>query len=358
MSNATPMSISAAPNELELDAAARRAQPATDARAPFSQPLAPRGAASKPRVMPGVVATLWHADGLDEAWNPAVEELLSIARPQVVQLHSAPRGHQRYVRAVANAVRRSLPGVRLWLGVACDGWLWEWARGSCTRGSAQRHLTECARLAHELGAEAICWDGEAAYREHPSRGRELARAVLEETSAEHPALAQVFTSYDHPHYHPDPWRSWCYPGSPVTAALPQVYAAPGGIDVIAHRGAFPRREKTAFASWQAVVCSAWVGGDVASDAGVVDRALDWYPYLQGHSVPAIDAIPFALRHALTSWWALPSRLDREGRTALIAACVLRRLGYVGAHAVARFQSNARLAVDGVCGPKTLAALGL
>lgn len=313
---------------------------------------------SKPQLPSGVVLALWHGDGLDDAWTPAVESLLAAARPQVVQLHSAPRGHERYTRSVAAAVRRALPGVRLWLGVGADGWLWEWARGLCSRKTALDRLSGCADLAAELDAECVKWNGELAYKQHVERGRDLARATLEYVAGRHPQLAQGFTSYDHVHYHPAPWRAWCYPGSPVSAAFPQVYAAPGGEEAMAHRGALPARERAALSSWATAVRNGWVGADAPEGAPGDDNDLDWAPYIQAHSVQASDSIAFALRYPLTSWWAAPSRMDAQGRSAFLAVCAMRRLGFSGADAVQRFQRSAGLVADGIAGPKTLAALGL
>lgn len=314
-----------------------------------------RAGPAKPQLRPGVVLTLWHGDGLDDATDAATLDLLAQARPDVVQLHAAPKGLTAHARAAALKVRGALPGVRRWLGVGCDGWLWEWAQGRCSRQAAVDRLTGAADLAAELGAEAVCWNGEAAYKEHVAQGAELARVVLERTASVHPPLAQAFTSYDHPHYHPDPWRSWCYPGSPVTAALPQVYAAPGG-DVLPYRGALPARERTAMASWQTAVRKGWVGPDVHAGAPGDEADLDWYPYVQAHSVLSRDTIPLALRYSLTSWWAAPTRLDAEGRLALLVVCELRRQGYTGPDAVQQYQREHGLASDGVVGPLTLAKL--
>lgn len=313
---------------------------------------------SKLQLLSGVAITLWHGDGLDDAWTPAVESMLSVARPQVVQLHSAPRGHERYTRSVAGAVRRSLPGARTWLGVGCDGWLWEWARGLCSRKAALDRLTGCADLAAALGAESICWNGELAYKEHVDRGKDLARGVLEYTASHHPQLAQTFTSYDHVHYHPAPWRAFCYPGSPVTAAFPQVYAAPGGEEAMAHRGALPAREKAALSSYAVAIKNGWVEADAPAGTAADESDIDWMPYIQAHSVQASDSIAFALRYETTAWWAAPSRMDADGRRAFLATCALRRLGFTGPDAVQRFQRGVGLKVDGIAGPKTLQALGL
>jgi len=310
----------------------------------------------KPQLRPGTVVTLWHGDGLDDACSPSALALLTEARPEVVQLHAAPRGHGRHTSRVAARVRAAIPGVGLWLGVGCDGWLWEWARGQCSRAVAMGRLTDCADLAVSIGAECVVWNGEAAYKEHATRGADLARGVLESVAGHHPQLAQAFTSYDHPHYHPQPWRSWCYPGSPVTLVAPQVYAAPGGDEAMAHRGALPARERTALASWATAVRKGWVEGDAPAGTPEDASDMDWTPYIQAHSVRASDSIAFALRYPLTSWWALPSRADAEGRAALLAVCKLRRLGFDGPDAVRRYQAGAGLVADGIAGPKTLDAL--
>jgi len=57
-------------------------------------------------------------------------------------------------------------------------------------------------------------------------------------------------------------------------------------------------------------------------------------------------------------WALPTRCDDAGLRALEALLTARRLHGRSAGAIRRAQAAHGLAVDGVCGPATLAALGL
>jgi len=179
---------------------------------------------------------------------------------------------------------------------------------------------------------------------------EVIRAALGEVQSRWPALAQWHTSYDHPTYHSTyPWRAWLGEGSPVEVSLPQVYAAPAG-GLMAHRGALPRREAAALASWAVAIRKGWIAPDDPSTP--VREGVAWRPYYQLHHVTALDTIASALAHPLACFWALRSRSDDEGRLALRVLCGLWRRGLWNVRAV---QRAAGVRDDGVYGPVTHAA---
>lgn len=305
---------------------------------------------------PALALTLWDSNGPRQALaGHGTRELLMRAQPDVVQIHAGPTGLAQDAPYVATAVRQVCPRARVWLGVGCDGWLRGWHRGAVARNVVVEKLAGCADLAVVIGAEAVVWNAESEWKIHPDASGDLARELILAVRDRHPLLAQGHTANDHPTFHSDyPWRAWLGPGSPITFALPQVYAAPDG-GVQAHRGALERREVTALSSWATAVKHQWARPDVEPD---IDDDLDWYPYLQLHQVPTIDTVTVAMERPVAAFWAAPSRMDDAGRLAVLACCELRRRGYIGRGAVSVFQSEMHLVVDGKCGPLTLAALGV
>lgn len=296
----------------------------------------------------GVAVTVWDAGGLLRALTPECRALLTVAQPAIVQLHSAPVGMVRDVAKAAEIVRELVPGVEIWAGIGCDGWL----DGKRPPRATADKLLGGASAAIKAGARVIVWNAEGAYKARAADGAVVARTVTSELATMHPEVQQAHTAYDHPGYHSSyPWEAWIGPKSPVTLALPQVYAAPGGEGVLAHRGALPAREKRALASWAAAVRAGWIKPDIEPD---VPHDLDWRPYVQLHSVRCADTVALADRYDLVALWAAPTRMDDDGRRALLAICELRRRGMT----VRAFQQSAGLDVDGACGPETLASLGI
>lgn len=318
-----------------------------DTAPPPSNPLAP-----------GLALTVWSSDGVVRAWTGA-RELLARVQPEIVQLHSWPQGAG--CRQVAREVRVALPRARLWIGAGIDGVARQVRAGRWSVSRGARELAAIARAARDLGAEVLVLDPEAAWKAPPGTPVDvqieaLVTAGLAGIVAAAPGLVIGHTAYDHPTYHSDyPWRAWLGRGSPVALALPQVYAAPAG-DYCAHRGALPRREARALRSWAAAVRAGWITADDPSTP--VREGVLWRPYYQGHHVTCADTVASAVEHPLACLWAVPTRVDAEGRLALLALCELWRRGFWGAGGVQRFQASAGLVADGVCGPKTCAALGV
>lgn len=302
----------------------------------------------------GAVPTLWHSDGIGAAWDLS-DDLLIAAKPRAVQLHTWEPRH------IAPVVQRALPGVTLLVGVGVDGIARDVAKGSRPVSWGVARMIELARRASECGAVAIVWNAEAGWKRAPSdpertRIEQLVAEGLAAVARDYPGLAQWHTSYDHPGYHSTyPWRAWLGPASPVVVSLPQVYAAPGGA-LAASRGALPRREAKALASWAAAVRAGWIRPDAPEGTAEDARDVDWRPYYQLHHVALADTVSSALAHPLACLWALPTRADADGRRALLALCALDRLGYWRASGVADYQRDAGLTPDGIYGPRTGAHL--
>lgn len=307
-------------------------------------------------IAPAVALTLWHAGGLRPALSGA-RELLAQAQPDVVQIHAGPTMLAQDARYVATAVRLIVPRARIWIGVGCDGWLRGYHAGEHGRPRAIEKILSAADLASSMDAEAVVWNAESFWKTHPDDSAEIAAEIVRVCAIRYPGLAQGHTAYDHPTYHSTyPWRAWLGPDSPVSFALPQVYAAPGGGDhVQAHRGALAKREAASLRSWQVAVRKGWIRPDVTPDTA---DDLDWYPYVQAHSVPAVDTVRLAMAHPVVAFWAAPSRIDAEGRLAVLTTCALRRLGHHGVDGIKEFQRAHSLKDDGVAGPLTRAALGV
>jgi hypothetical protein len=307
-----------------------------------------------PGDLSGPIPTLWASDGPRVALDGA-RELLAACRPPAVQVHTWRPD------LVVPDLRRLLGDVPLVVGCGVDGIARTVALGQWSVERGTREFLALARRACDAGALAVCWNAEAAWKRLPSslegaRLWALIPGMLAQVRERYPRLRQWHTSYDHPSYHATyPWRAWLGPGSPIEVSLPQVYAAPGG-GLMAHRGALPAREARALSSWRAAIRAGWIAPDDPATAAL--EGVRWRPYLQCHHVPTADTVAVAVAHPLAALWAVPTRCDDAGRLALRALCELWRRGYWGADAVQRFQAAAGLRPDGVCGPRTLAALGL
>lgn len=301
----------------------------------------------------GPIVTFWGGDGA-EAEVRASADLLRAAQPRTVQLHTWTPG------PAASLVRQIVPGVRIVCGFGVDGI----ARGAVAEGKAApavRTFVQLAERAHAIGADAVVWNAEAAWKRPPTSAEAqtldaVIRSGTATVAATFPTLEQHHTAYDHPSYHSTyRWRAWLGEGSPIVASWPQVYAAPGD-GLMAHRGALPRREARALSSWASAIRAGWIAPDDPETP--VREGVQWRPYLQLHHVPAADTIAAALRYEGAMLWALRSRSDDDGRRAVAALCALDALGFWRPGGVEAFQRDRGLKVDGVAGPATLAALGV
>lgn len=289
-------------------------------------------------VAPGEFLTLWHSQGLPRAVTEALP-LLQRIQPAGVQLHAGPQGLAAHAAREAERVRRAVPGVRLWVGVAWDGWVDDVADGAAVPRIVERVYLPAARAARALGAELFVINSEAAGKVHPGAARRLGVEAIDRIRAECPGLLLGHTAYDHPHYHPEernggaridaddegyPWSAYlgapelaeAVPGlllpksGPVDLELPQVYAAPAkdpktGKQPMAGPGALRLRAKGSAASFARAVALGWI-----------DPRVPVRPYVQAHHVRAEDTAGAVAAAGLAAVWAAPSRIDDEGRAAL------------------------------------------
>jgi len=285
----------------------------------------------RPIPAPGLVVTVWGADGITRALDGAMEALRAIG-PDVVQLHTQPDATDA---AVIARVRAEIPGVRVWIGAPAD----TLAR---TPATAAKRARAWAAQARELGAEALILNGEAAWK---GARAVIARDVIAACRDGAPALLLGWTSFDHPRWHRLAWSAILGAGG-VDLHLPQVYAAPA--DGVATRASALSRWSSASRQWDTadVLPAHRLGGA---------RCV---PYVQAHHVSVSGTCALLDRAPLASAWALPTRSDAAGVIALRADAILRReAGHTPGRA-ARYQAAHGLVADGVVGPATLRALGL
>lgn len=337
-----------------------------------------------PRLAPladGEAVTVWSADGLRTAVRNALP-LLRRTRPAIVQLHAGPQGLAEHLASQAELVRAAVPDVRVWVGVAWDGWVDDVAEGADVRRIVERVYLPAARAAKAIGAELLVINSEAAGKLHPKAARALACAAIDAIRAEHPGLLLGHTAYDHPDYHDEersnglidgddegyPWSAYLgapelrgavsgllLPASgPVDLELPQVYAAPAKDPItkrqpMASVGALLKRAKGSAASFERAVKRGWI-----------DPRIPVRPYVQAHHVRAQDTAGHVARAGLGCLWAAPTRLDDEGVRALEILTRGRR-GELGAGDVANpiviawAQGRLDLVPDARWGPASIAA---
>lgn len=291
---------------------------------------------------PGHALTLWASDGLPSAVAmamPLVREL----RPARLQLHAGPLGLRDHAAAMADGLRRALPGVRLWVGVAWDGWVDEAGDDASVHRLLDRIYLPAARAASAIGAELLVINSEAAGKAHPAKARRLACEAIDAIRGECPGLALGHTAYDHPHYHPEerdhggaidddeegyPWSAYLggeaaraegvtLPATgPVDLELPQRYAAPakpeGRPQPIAAIGSLARRVAASKKSFARAVAWGWI-----------DPAVPVRSYVQAHHVRPEDTAALGAAEPLAVW-AAPTRIDEGGRRALRVLCRAER----------------------------------
>lgn len=286
----------------------------------------------RPIPAPGLVVTVWGGDGIARALDGALGALRAIGA-DVVQLHTQPDATDA---AVIATLRGALPGARVWIGAPAD----TLAR---TPATAAKRAAEWARMASQLGVEALILNGEAAW---VGASPALARDVIAACRDGAPALVLGWTSFDHPRYHRLPWGAILGAGG-VDLHLPQVYAAPE--DGVATRDGALARWESAARQWDAqgdVLPAHRLGGE---------RCV---PYVQAHHVSVSGTCALLDRAPLASAWALPTRSDEAGVIALRADAIMRREAGHAPGRIARWQTAHGLVADSIVGARTLAALGL
>lgn len=338
-------------------------------------PVAPRSITARHAL------TVWGGDGLPSATEQSLP-LLRAVRPGVVQLHAGPQGLTSHARRAAADVRAAVPGVRLWVGVAWDGWVDDATSDASAERLVERVYLPAAMVALGLGAELLVINSEAAGKLHPAEARRLACVAIDRIRAECPGLAIGHTAYDHPDYHDEepgngrldaddtgyPWSAYLGGAAaratagvrlpttgPVDLELPQRYAAPpkpeGKPQPMAIVGALPARIASSKASFERAAKLNWI------DPGIPVRA-----YVQAHHVDARDTAAVGAQEPL-ALWAAPTRLDADGRRALRVLCAAERgelaaADLAGADAPvvrAWAQGRVRAKGDGAWGPASTAA---
>lgn len=347
---------------------------------------------------PGFGVTFWASKGLRADMATFVPSLGPI-RPTIVQLHSGPDDLTTNLVAAADVLRRALPGVRLWVGCAWDGWIREYT-DALARAKADAGLSHdlrkkiedkylgAARAAEQAGAELFVINNEAAGKLHPAATRRLGVTVMDRTRAMHPGLRLGQTSFDHPTYHGEernhggridaddegfPWSVYfrdaalqgevdglLLPTRPVDLALPQNYAAPpqeNGAYVIPRSpvGALAKRVAGSRRSWAKAI-----------DLGWISPRVPVLPYVQAHHCAAEDTAALGATTSLCQW-AWRTRADEHGAA---SATVLARADRqeLTLQGVSELEQRATIAwaqarlggltADGRFGPKSQRALAV
>lgn len=328
---------------------------------PPPAPRRPVGLAAPARRVPRLIPCLWDSDGPEAAWERAKGLVVPLLADEPGDGAVAVKLHTTRPDLSAPLLRAALPRVGLVVACGVDWIAREVAKGRRSVAWGIGEFVTLATRAARLGALAIEWNAEAGWKRPPSsaeraRLESLIRAALAKVAELFPELDQWLTTFDHPTYHRDfPWRAWVGAGSPITRVYLQVYAAPGD-GLMAHRGALPRREVRALASYALAVREGLIRPDAPEGTPEDLTDVDWTAYYQLHSVPRADTVQSAVRHASVSFWALQSRSDKDGRSALAGLVALHRLGIWGEGALKRAQVRYGLDADDVYGRASEAAL--
>jgi hypothetical protein len=307
----------------------------------------------------GPIPVIYNSDDLLAGWRAARADLL-LLKPQAVCLHGGPNAlldQHSGARVTTAAIHADLLGTKIVVAVGCDGWLADYHGGRCNEQQVVEHLLDGAQIANDLGGEVI-FDAEEEWKLHPDSSAHIATLVLAGCLSRYPDLAQYHTSYGNVvavrlpsgkwwgGQSPYPFKAWCGPASSVIAEIWQSYFA-------AKTGVAPRGSgQHALDLSRQSVAAGVVQGLVK--AGMPDMA-----YVQLHHSHELDIIDVGLQRATIFGWAYPTRVDDRGRLAFRVLCALHALGFWGPTAIMDFQrATGVLKVDGICGAKTLAALGI
>lgn len=321
----------------------------------------PQTAAVAVRTAPRLIPCLWDSDGPEAAWARSKDELVPLLADEPDDGAVAVKLHTTRPDLSAPLVRRELPKVALVVACGVDWIAREVAKGRRSVAWGVAEFLALATRAARLAARAIEWNAESSWKRAPNsteraRLETLVREALAAVALAFPHLEQWLTTFDHPTYHRSfLWRAWAGQGSPVRRVYLQVYAAPGD-GLMAHRGALPRREARALASYAQAVREGLVQADAPEGTPEDQVDVDWNPYYQLHSVHRADTVQSAVRHGSVSFWALRSRSDTAGRSALRGIVALHRLGFWGEGALRRAQAQHGLKADDVFGDASEGAL--
>lgn len=342
-----------------------------------------RGDGSRAELAPGHVVYLWAGDdrtnrgtrpgSLRAAFEDARDELLAIV-PDGVCVHGSPsqllaRGDDGVLALdwVAREIRALLPGVRLWVGVGGDGWAGDWRAGKATESQVLQPLQRVAAKCREVGAEAIVWNFETAWKHSPSDKQPrsaleaLARKMMALLCALAPLCIHVVSSFDHVGFHMAVPFAALLDGN-VAAFTEQTYVAVAGTPT---KGVLSGRIASAHASQDAARRQGKFPADSTSADGTDDSYddVDVFGTVQLYGTDVTDLTRELVEQPLVQSWSVPlvregGRADEGGIEAARAARAIRNVVGTGKGAVRRYQQWAGLTADGVPGPKTRAhALG-
>lgn len=319
-------------------------------------------------VAPGLAVTLYPGDSARDLEGGRA--LLEEARPPIVQLHTVPGPKSA---AVADEVRRIVPGARIWFGIPAN---------PLVRDDGPARAARMALTARSIGAEAIVlncerpsaagnpgWTPDTTPCLTPAEIDERMRRLLGFVAPELGAMVLGFTSHDMPLWHHLPWAAALGKDSPVRLHLPQQYAAPSrskkepSLPAPTSWKAARKRAEDSDGQWLRLVRS----GVVRADLG--PGGAGFATYGQCHDIVSAGVMLVADRTDISCVWALnaatgePDRrkfpkCDALGAFAIRALMRVRREAGEGAGSIARWQASNGLEPDGIVGPRTLAALGL
>lgn len=283
--------------------------------------------------------------------------ILAQVRPDGVILHTYPGPEDR---AAVEMIRREHPSIRVWVQPPAN------ELAGLSEARAVDRVRGWVRAAVDLGAELLSFNGEGASRAGASGWKpnqplgvlqvaRRAEVVLDAARDEAAGrLALAWSSHDRVGSHALPWRAIYGDGSPVTVALPQVYADPGDGSRASIAGARARLEGTA-RQWAAMVSARAIRADVAPGGA------GWCLYAQSHH-HATEALAWLLdQSALAATWTIRADgalCDAAGVLALrVDAELRRRVGHAPGR-IARWQRQTGLTPDGIAGAATRASLGV
>lgn len=259
----------------------------------------------------------------------------------------------------ASAARvRALGCSRVWLGLPANYFVRIGQRQGVA--AAVREAVRCARVAADMGAEALEFNGEGSsdasvpgdwIPADPAEARflaELAGNLIREAEAElqrRGSLAVVlWTSHDMPSFRL-PWGSIL---REVGGHSPQHYPAQKG-RFVKQRELMARVARSE-GRWEGVA------EREALPAELLPGGALWAPYLQGWGHTAGASVWGLAEARIGRLWAYPGSWDANGLLALRLVRVLRAEAGHGPDAVERWQAAHNLAADGLIGPRTEEAL--
>jgi len=255
----------------------------------------------------------------------------------------------------ASAARvRALGCARVWLGLPANYFVRIGQRQGVA--AAVKEAVRCARVAADMGAEVLEFNGEGessgqkpgdwipASPEEAAQLAAVAEAIIcaaeDELRLRGSKAVVVWTSHDMP--------SFRLPWGPILRNVgghsPQHYPAEKGRTVrqreLMERVARSRGRWEGVAEAQRLPAELLPGGPL------------WVPYFQGWGHTAGATVWGLAEHRLARVWAYPGSWDANGLLALRLARALRREVEPGPEAVEQLQAAHGLVADGLVGPRT------